>query len=219
MTEREIRRRNRPNLYSDELLLDAAADVFHRRGFHEASLAEVAAQAGVTRPTFYARFGTKEALYDRVMERFSDSLIDAMALAYEGFEREEDPERATARPVTAFFAWVQTHPAGFHLLFAADEGAPTGIDHRSRALARLTDLIADATAAYLRSRGMRSGRVTGLLAAFGVGVLHHGARWALENDALERMDLSTFSTTFFLRGLQGVDPDTVATLRSRRPRP
>src|SRR5512132_4412953 len=104
MADRVIRRRNRPNRYSDDLLLDAAADVFYRRGFHEASMVEVAAQAGATKPTLYARFGNKEALYHRVMERIADSLIAQIAAAYEGVET-EGPEEATARPTRAFFDW------------------------------------------------------------------------------------------------------------------
>ncbi len=185
MAERVIRRRNRPNVYSDELLLDAAADVFHRRGFHDASMVEVAARAGATKPTLYARFGRKEDLYDRVMQGIAESLIAAIAAAYEGIE-DDTPEDATERPVKGFFDWVRAHPVGFHLLFAADQGAPTGIDHRDRALAQLTDLIEAATATYLRERGMRSGRMTGLLAAYAVGIMHHGARWAVEHDALDR---------------------------------
>ena len=216
MAERVIRRRNRPNLYSDELLLDAATEVFHRRGFRDASMVEVAAEAGATKPTLYARFGSKEALYDRVMERIAESLIAAMTAGYEGID-DESAEDATHRPPKAFFDWVRSHPVGFHLLFTADQGAPTGVDHRDRALTRLTDLIAQATANYLRQRGLRSGRLTGLLAAYGVGVMHHGALWAVEHDELDRIDVSGLATAFILNGLHGVDPDTLATLR-RRPR-
>src|SRR4051794_33436740 len=157
-------RRNRPNVYSDELLLDAAADVFHRHGFRDGSMLDIAQRAGVTRPTLYARFGNKDALYDRVMERIGESLVGAMTAAYEGVET-ATAEQATQRMVKAFFDWVRAYPASFHLLFARDQGAPTGVDHGERALARLTDLVHDGCAAFLRGRGMRPGRVTRLIAA------------------------------------------------------
>jgi AcrR family transcriptional regulator len=210
-----IHRRNRPHVYSDELLLDAAADVFHRQGFHDSSMLDIAQRAGVTKPTLYARFGNKETLYDRVMERIAESLVDAMNAAYEGVET-ATAEEATRRIVRAFFDWVRAHPAGFHLLFASDQGAPTGVDHGERALAQLTELVTDASAAFLRGRGMRSGRVTGLIAANAVGVMHSSARWAVDHDALDRIDLSAFATTLMLHGLEGVDPEVISTLRVRR---
>jgi AcrR family transcriptional regulator len=176
---------------------------------------DIARSAGVTKPTLYARFGSKEALYDRVMERIAESLVATMTTAYEGVEI-ATAEDATRRMAKTFFDWVRAEPASFHLLFASDRGAPTGVDHGERALARLTDLVTDGCAAFLRGRGMRTGRVTGLIAANAVGVMHSTARWAVDHDALDRMDLSTFATTLMLQGLEGVDPEVLSTLRARR---
>jgi AcrR family transcriptional regulator len=197
------------------MLLDAAADVFHRQGFQDSSMHDIAQRAGVTKPTLYTRFGGKEALYDRVMERLAESLAEAMTAANAGLET-ATAEQATRGMVRAFFDWVRAHPAGFHLLFAGDQGAPTGVDHGERALARLTDLVTDGCAAFLHGRGMRTGRVTGLVAASAVGVMHSVARWAVDNDALDRMDLSAFATTLMLQGLTGVDPEVISSLRTRR---
>src|SRR5262245_38672744 len=133
MAERAVRRRNRPNLHSDEVLLGAAADVFHTRGYHAASMAEMAARAGATKPTLYARFGGKEALYDRVMQHIADSLISAIARAYEEVDEQDDAETAAAYPVVAFQQWVKANPVGFQLLFT-DTRAPTGLQHRNRAI-------------------------------------------------------------------------------------
>ena len=210
-----IHRRKRPNVHSDELLLGAAADMFHRQGFHDTSMLGIAQRAGVTKPTLYARFGNKEALYDRLMERIAESLLEGMTAAFAGVETATADE-ATRRIAGAFFDWVQANPASFHLLFATDRGAPTGVDHGERALAQLTDLVTDACAAFLRGRGMRSGRVTGLIAANAVGVMHSTARWAIDHDALDRIDLSAFATTLMLYGLEGVDPAVISTLRVRR---
>jgi AcrR family transcriptional regulator len=176
---------------------------------------DIAQRAGVTKPTLYTRFGGKEALYDRVMERIAQSLADAMTAANEGLET-ATAEQATRGIVKAFFDWVRANPAGYAVLFATDRGAPTGVDHGERALARLTELVTEGCVAFLRGRGMRTGRVTGLVAASAVGVMYSSARWAVENDALERMDLSAFATTLMLQGLSGVDPEVISTLRVRR---
>jgi AcrR family transcriptional regulator len=199
-------------LYSDELLLDAAADVFHRQGFQDSSMQGIAERAGVSKPTLYARFGSKEALYDRVMERIAESVVGAITSAHAGVET-ATAQDATFSLVKAFFDWVRANPVGFRLLFAGDQGAPTGVDHGERALTRLTDLVTEGCAAFLRGRGMRAGRVTGLVAASAVGVMHSSARWAVDHDALDRMDLSAFATTLMLHGLQGVDPKVISALR------
>jgi len=217
MADTPIRRRNRPNKYSDELLLSAAAAVFHERGFHEASMVEIAERAGATKPTLYSRFGSKEAVYDRALEAIADSLIAHMAVAYSRAQADsfEDAAHHTAG---AFFDWVKANPVGFALLFSSHQGAPTGIDHRERALAGLTRVLADAMGQYLRQVGSRPGPATGLIAAYAIGVLDHGARWAVENDALDRLDLPGFTATFTLSGLAGMSPDVVSDLLRRRER-
>jgi AcrR family transcriptional regulator len=214
MADSPIRRRNRPNKYSDELLLGAAADVFHAHGFHDASMVEIARQAGVTKPTLYARFGSKEALYDRALEAIADSLIAHMAVAYSRVQA-DTPEDAAHRTATAFFDWVKANRVGFRLLLATDRGAPTGINHRERALAALTQLIVNALAEFLRGRGLREGPATGLMAAYAVGVLDYGARWADEHDALDRLDLPAFTATFTMSGLLGLTPEVVSSLLRR----
>jgi AcrR family transcriptional regulator len=54
-------------------LLEAAAVVFARRGFHGASLEEVADEAGYTKGAVYSNFASKEELFLAVLEaRFHD---------------------------------------------------------------------------------------------------------------------------------------------------
>jgi AcrR family transcriptional regulator len=51
------------------LLLDAAEDVFSRRGYTQATFQEIAEQAGLTRGAIYWHFKDKEALLDAVLHR------------------------------------------------------------------------------------------------------------------------------------------------------
>ena len=53
----------------DERILDAARDVFLARGFEGASIDEIAQVARAGKPTIYARFAGKEALYAAVIAR------------------------------------------------------------------------------------------------------------------------------------------------------
>ena len=56
-------------------ILDAAQQVFLERGLGGASVDEIAARAGAGKPTIYARFPNKEAIYAAVMLRMVETNI------------------------------------------------------------------------------------------------------------------------------------------------
>jgi AcrR family transcriptional regulator len=60
-------------------LVEAAADLAHRRGFREASLAEIAEQAGVPLGNVYYYFKTKDALAEALIERWREEMRTARA--------------------------------------------------------------------------------------------------------------------------------------------
>jgi AcrR family transcriptional regulator len=78
-------------------LIDAGADVFAKRGFHAASLEEIAETAGFTRGAIYKNFENKEELFFAVIER----RIDAQLSRFREVLREDkaaatDPTRLAA---------------------------------------------------------------------------------------------------------------------------
>lgn len=62
-------------------ILDAAERVFLKRGYQSASLDEIAEVAPASKPTIYAHFPGKEALFEAVVARVLDGLTN-----FEGFE-------------------------------------------------------------------------------------------------------------------------------------
>jgi AcrR family transcriptional regulator len=62
-----------------DTLIDAAAVVFARRGFHGASLEEIAETAGFTRGAIYKNFTDKEELFLAVWERINERTLDEFA--------------------------------------------------------------------------------------------------------------------------------------------
>jgi TetR/AcrR family transcriptional regulator len=80
-----------------EAILVAAEDSFARLGFEGASLNNIAEAAGVARSTPAYFFGSKEALYDAILERVIARGHDAMARA--SARREDD---AATDPVDQF---------------------------------------------------------------------------------------------------------------------
>ena len=65
-------------------ILDAAQRVFLKRGYQSASLDEIAETAPASKPTIYAHFPGKEALFEAVVARVIEGLTDFEAFAPKG---------------------------------------------------------------------------------------------------------------------------------------
>lgn len=71
-------RRGRPRGFDRAMALEAAMRVFWERGYDSSSLATLAAEMGVSMPSLYAAFGSKEALFREAVELY-DSTAGAAA--------------------------------------------------------------------------------------------------------------------------------------------
>ena len=65
--------------HTRDLLLDAAEEVFAKKGFEGASLEEIAETAGYTRGAIYKHFGDKEELFLEANSRFNERYIQSFA--------------------------------------------------------------------------------------------------------------------------------------------
>jgi TetR/AcrR family transcriptional regulator, copper-responsive repressor len=72
-------RRGRPRAYDPEQALDAATRTFWRAGFTGTSLDDLTESTAMNRPSLYAAFGDKQALYLKTMERYTESALAAIA--------------------------------------------------------------------------------------------------------------------------------------------
>ncbi len=74
-----MRRTKEDALETRERILDAAEAVFHRDGVSQTTLADVAAEAGVTRGAIYHHFTDKAELFDAMMQRLFDPVEQQIA--------------------------------------------------------------------------------------------------------------------------------------------
>src|SRR6185369_6666259 len=71
--------RRLPRAVREQQMLDAAVRVFSIRGYHDASIDEIAEAAGISKPMVYAYLGTKEELFVACLHREGARLIEAIA--------------------------------------------------------------------------------------------------------------------------------------------
>jgi AcrR family transcriptional regulator len=64
--------KGRPREFDTDQALDRALEIFWRKGYEGASLAELTEAMGINRPSLYAAFGNKEALFRRALDRYAD---------------------------------------------------------------------------------------------------------------------------------------------------
>lgn len=92
MTTKKIQMRGRPRKFDPDEAVAVAQKLFHERGYDGVSIDDVTGTLGVKPPSFYAAFGSKAGLYDRVLKRYTD--LDAIP-----FEAIMRPERSVSEAI------------------------------------------------------------------------------------------------------------------------
>jgi len=66
----------------EQKILDAAIDVFSRYGVRKATMGDIAEQAGISRPTLYARYANKDEIIGAAMQLISDRVVHEVTEAW-----------------------------------------------------------------------------------------------------------------------------------------
>jgi AcrR family transcriptional regulator len=61
----------RPRSFDIEKALDQALQVFWHKGYEGTSLSDLTEAMGINRPSLYAAFGNKEALFRKALDRYA----------------------------------------------------------------------------------------------------------------------------------------------------
>src|SRR5258708_19962388 len=106
----------RPRSFDIDSALDRVLLVFWRKGFEGTSLSDLTKAVGVNRPSLYAAFGDKEALFRKALDRYLDG-----PAAYTQEALKEPTARAVIEPLlrrAAEFNPPPPNPGGSPLLQA-----------------------------------------------------------------------------------------------------
>lgn len=104
-----------------EVIEGAALDVFAERGYHGASIEEIARRSGVTPPVIYDHFASKLDLHKRLLERTRDELLQMWRLQLAG---DDAAEERIPRALDAWARYVEEHPYAPRMFFAETTGDP-----------------------------------------------------------------------------------------------
>jgi AcrR family transcriptional regulator len=102
-----------PRAVREEQMLEVAGEVFAERGFHAASMDEIADRADISKPMLYAYFGSKDGLYSAYMARTGAQLLAVMDASVDpGL----GPGEQVRTSMIAFLAFVEDHREGWAVL-------------------------------------------------------------------------------------------------------
>lgn len=73
--------KGRPREFDPEVALAAALRVFWKRGYEGASMAELTAEMGLTKPSLYGAFGNKESLFKKALDLYEKEKMAYMRTA------------------------------------------------------------------------------------------------------------------------------------------
>ncbi len=182
-----------PRAVREPQMLEAALRVFAERGYTGASMDEIAAAAGVTKPLVYSYFGSKEELMARCIEHSGAALMDAMESA--GAD-EEDLDRRTWARMLAYFRFVGEHRDEWRLM--STEPIPGEGIERTRAR------VIDQMARFI-GEGMEPGPELEPLAHMLAGAGEALANWWLAHPELTPEAMATLEMNFAWLGLRALD--------------
>jgi AcrR family transcriptional regulator len=134
-------------------LLDAAARVFARRGYHAASVEEIAAEAGYTTGAVYSNFKGKEELFLALADRQVDNRVREILAVAETAEGGGEPGAEAAEQ---FLAFLERDPE-WPLLFYEFWSMGVRSERLQGELRKRRDAVRDALAETLERVATKAG--------------------------------------------------------------
>ena len=122
-------------------MLEVARSVFGRRGFHAASMEQIAKGAGVTKPMLYAYFGSKEGLFAACVSLDAEALRARIRKVVEAARR---PDEAFFQGLMAVFDFAEENRQPWMVVYPAGEASsgPIG-EQAAKARQAMAELLED----------------------------------------------------------------------------
>jgi AcrR family transcriptional regulator len=180
-------RRKLPRAERESQMLDNAGRVFGRRGFHAASMDEIARACGVTKPMLYAYFKSKEGLFLAVVDRTGKALVSSV----EKLLAEPDARKRLNLGADLILDFIARDRHAWAVMYAEGLGDTAVAKHVAGYRNRIVQLTA-LTLGQARPASLATapGRQRGELYAVGlIGAGEALARWWLDRQRISASEL------------------------------
>lgn len=184
-------------------LLEAADTVIQREG-PEASMAAIAAEAGVSKPILYRHFGAKSGLYRTLAERHSRVLIEAIRARM--LSAEETPDRVRGG-IDTYLSMISENLNFYRFLMhrarAEDSATHSVMSTVMQSLGReIAELMAGEGTPGDRIRAQVWGHAI-------IGMVQNAGDWWLDHPEVPRESVVDALTDLVVRGLPAAAFSTV----------
>ncbi|MET9097515.1 MULTISPECIES: TetR/AcrR family transcriptional regulator [Streptomyces] len=197
-----VKTKRMPRAVREQQMLDAAVEIFGRRGYMAASMDEIAELAGVSKPLVYLYLNSKDDLFTACIRREAQALVAAVR---SGIGPDQSADRQLWDGLLAFFAHTGAHPLSWSVLhlqarthgetFAAEVTAM-----REEIVAFVTQLIVVAAREAHRDPDLPEREVAGLAEAL-VGAAESLASWANASESVTPRQAAATLMNFAWAGL------------------
>lgn len=183
-------------------LIEVARSLFALRGLDGATIEDIAAAAGVSKPVVYEHFGSKEALYTEVVDAEFDGLLTVITQA---LEADAGPRVLLERAAYALLDYIETHPDGFRILMRdAPPSQPEGTF--ASLLSRIAGDVEHILSKEFGNRGL-SAEVGGMYAQMLVGMVAMTGQWWLDARSPDKATVAAHLVNLSWNGLTGLRKD------------
>ena len=183
-----------------EQLIGIGRKQFANKGFEGATVEDIAAAAGVSKPVVYEHFGGKEGLYAVVVDREIQALVGAVqgALTSAGSSRE-----LIERAAMALLDYIESSTDGFRILVRdSPTGHPTGTF--ASIMSDIASQVEHLLAAQFKARNLDP-KTAPMYAQMLVGMVALVGQWWLDSRKFKKDEVAAHVVNLAWNGLTKLD--------------
>ena len=179
-----------------EQLIAVARELFATQGFDAVSIEEIAAHAGVSKPVLYEHFGTKDGLYQVIIDRELSALSDMLATH---MPPGTPVSKILEGIVLSLLDYIETNPDGFRLI---THQSPTTVS--SGTFSTVMSDVGDEVASYLEAHFTSLGFDVTYAPLYGhmlAGAIANAVLWWQADPSMSKEETTAHVINLVYRGL------------------
>ena len=177
-----------PRAEREGQIVAEAVEEFAARGYAGASVADIAARAGISKPLIYQYFGSKDGLFLACLHHVAAPMLERLEVAW---SHEDDTVLSRIATLGAIFESLEPQRVAWKMLFddsmpATGPIAEAAWGYRGRTL----QVTASGSERFLAARGIHDDLDTSALGAVWMGLVNSLVLWWLEHPGVSAADMT-----------------------------